>query len=51
MPRRLDLELSEEVYQALQLLSGRTGRSIRDLAQDFIAQAITPPVPPLSQSS
>jgi len=48
MPRRLDLEVSEEVYEALEVLSRRTGRSIRDLVEDFIAQSITPPLPPLA---
>lgn len=51
MPRRLDLELSEEVYQALEAQSSRTGRSIRDLVEDFIAQSVTPPLPPLSHPS
>jgi hypothetical protein len=51
MPRRLDLELSEEAYQALEALSCRTGRSIRDLVEDFIAQSVTPPLPPLSHPS
>jgi predicted DNA-binding protein len=51
MPRRLDLELSEEAYEALEMLSRRTGRSIRDLVEDLIAQSITPPLPPLSHPS
>jgi hypothetical protein len=51
MPRRFDLELSEEVYQALEALSSRSGRSIRDLVEDFIAQSVTPPLPPLSHPS
>jgi len=45
MPRRLDLDLSEEVYDALEALSRRTGRSIRDLVEDFIAQSVAPPLP------
>jgi hypothetical protein len=48
MPRRLDLEVSEEVYEALEVLSRRTGRSIRDLVEDFIAQSIASPLPPLA---
>lgn len=48
MPRRLDLELNEEAYEALEVLSRRTGRSIRDLVEDFIAQSIAPPLPPPS---
>ena len=51
MPRRLDLYLSEEVYDALEALSRRTGRPIRDLVEDFIAQSVTPPLPPQEQSS
>ena len=42
MPRRLDLDLSEEVYEALEALRKRTGRPIRDLVEDFIAQSVTP---------
>jgi hypothetical protein len=45
MPRRLDLDLSEEVYEALEALRKRTGRPIRDLVEDFIAQSVTPPLP------
>ena len=45
MPRRLDLDLSVEVYDALEALSRRTGRSIRDLVEDFIAQSVTPTLP------
>jgi hypothetical protein len=45
MPIRLHLDLSEEVYEALEALSRRTGRPIRDLAEDFIAQSVTPPLP------
>ena len=51
MPRRLDLELSEEAYEALEALSRRTGRPIRDLVEDLIVQSITPPLPPLSHPS
>ena len=51
LPRRLDLDLSDEVYEALEALSRRTGRPIRDLVEDFIAQSVTPPLPPQEQSS
>ncbi len=51
MPRRLELELSEEAYAALELLSRRTGRSIRDLVEDVIAQSISPPLPPVAEHS
>ena len=46
MPRRLDLDLRVEVYTALEAWSQRTGRPICDLAEDLIAQAVTPPLPP-----
>jgi hypothetical protein len=51
MPRRLDLDLSDEVYDALEALSRRTGRPIRDLVEDFIAQSVTPPLPPQEEDS
>ena len=51
MPRRLDLDLSDEAYDALEALSRRTGRPIRDLVEDFIAQAVTPPLPPQEEDS
>jgi hypothetical protein len=51
MPRRLELELSEEAYAALELLSRRTGRSIRDLVEDVISQSISPPLPPVAEHS
>ena len=51
MPRRLDLEVSEEVYEALEALSRRTGRSVRDLVEDFIYQWVTPPLPPQNDDS
>jgi hypothetical protein len=41
----LDLDLSEEVYAALEAWRQRTGRPICDLAVDLIAQAVTPPLP------
>jgi hypothetical protein len=51
LPRRLDLDLSDEVYEALEALSRRTGRPIRDLVEDFIAKAVTPPLPPQEEES
>jgi hypothetical protein len=51
MPRRLDLDLSEEVYKALEALSRRTGRPIRDLVEDFIMQSVTPPLPPQEEGA
>ena len=37
-PRRLDLEVSEEVLAYLQRISDRTGRSINEIAAAIIAQ-------------
>jgi hypothetical protein len=51
MPRHLDLDLSEEAYEALEALSRRTGRPIRDLAADLIAQSVTPPLPMRDEDS
>jgi hypothetical protein len=42
----LDLDLSEEVYAALEAWRQRMGRPICDLAEDLNAQAVTPPLPP-----
>lgn len=39
-PQRLDLDLPEVTLRALEQLSGKTGRSVRDLAEDLIAQAV-----------
>ena len=51
MPRRLDLDLSEEAYTELEALSRRTGRPIRDLVEDLIAQSATPPLPMRDEDS
>lgn len=51
MPRRLDLELSDTVYEALEQMSKRTGRPIRDLVEVLIAQSVTPPLPPQDEGS
>ena len=37
-PRRIDLEVSEEVFAYLQRISDRTGRSIDEIAAAIIAQ-------------
>lgn len=50
MPRRLDLELSDETYEALESLSRRTGRPIRDLIEALIAQSISSPLPPQDEN-
>ena len=39
-PRRLDLEISEEVLACLQRISDRTGRSINEIAAAIIAQRV-----------
>ena len=36
LPQRIELELSAEVHERLEELSRRTGRSIRDLAEEMI---------------
>ena len=38
-PKRIELELSEPVMEHLQQLSLRSGRPLRDLAADLLAQA------------
>jgi hypothetical protein len=38
-PRRLDLELSDEVYDQLQSMSERTGRSISELVGEILEQS------------
>jgi hypothetical protein len=39
-PRRIDLEVSEEVLAYLQRISDRTGRSINEIAAAIIAQRV-----------
>ncbi|MEI8250208.1 MAG: hypothetical protein WCF98_03460 [Synechococcus sp. ELA057] len=38
-PTRIDLDLSDQAIERLERLSARTGRSVRDLASDLLAQA------------
>ena len=40
LPRRIDLEVSEEVLAYLQRISDRTGRSINEIAAAIIAQSV-----------
>ena len=40
LPRRMDLEVSEEVLAYLQRISDRTGRSINEIAAAIIAQRV-----------
>ena len=42
-PKRLDLELSETALRHLQAISERTGRSVRELAEHFLCQALFKP--------
>ena len=39
-PKRLDLELSDTALRHLQAISERTGRSVRELAEHFLSQAL-----------
>jgi hypothetical protein len=39
LPKRLDLEVSDEVYAQLQSMSERTGRSISDLVGEILQQS------------
>ena len=39
LPRRIELELSPALLERLATLSGRTGRSVRDLAEQIIHAA------------
>jgi hypothetical protein len=39
-PRRIDLEVSEEVLAYLQRISDRSGRSINEIAAAIIAQSV-----------
>lgn len=39
-PQRVDLELSGDAMECLELLSARTGRPVRDIAADLLCQAV-----------
>jgi hypothetical protein len=39
-PRRLELELSEEVLEAMQKLADATGRSVSEIATDILSRGI-----------
>jgi len=41
-PRRLDLEVSEEVFSCLQALSAKTGRSISEIATELLSRSVDP---------
>lgn len=40
LPQRLDLDIPDELYAELEQLSARSGRSVRDIAQDLICRSI-----------
>ena len=37
-PKRIDLDLSEEVYEQLMAISQRTGRSVSEIAAEILDQ-------------
>ena len=39
-PRRLELELSEEIFEAMQKLADATGHSISEIATDILSRDI-----------
>jgi predicted DNA-binding protein len=39
-PRRIELELSEEVLEAMQKLANETGRSVSEIATDILSRDI-----------
>jgi hypothetical protein len=39
-PRRIELELSEEVLEAMQKLANATGRSVSEIATDILSRDI-----------
>lgn len=41
LPRRLQLEISDELYLHLHRISQRTGRPLRDIAADLVCQALS----------
>jgi hypothetical protein len=43
-PKRIDLELTEEVYGHLIAISQRTGRSISEIAVEILGQSIDTPL-------
>lgn len=44
-PKRLDLEVSEEVWQYLEPASARTGRSISEVASELLGDALGDSLP------
>jgi hypothetical protein len=44
-PQRLDLELNTETFELLEALSGRTGRSISELAAELLGKALGDSIP------
>ena len=41
MPQRLDIEVSDHVYECLQRLSEQAGLSVRDLVEHLISQSFS----------
>lgn len=41
-PKRVDLELSEELMQHLEAMAARSGRSINDLITDLLSRQVDP---------
>jgi hypothetical protein len=44
-PQRLDLELHAETFELLEALSGRTGRSISELAAELLGKSLGDSIP------
>ncbi len=40
-PKRLDLDLSEEVYERLLALSRKSGRSIQEIVEQILCASVT----------
>ena len=40
-PKRLDLDLSEEVYERLLALSRKSGRSIQEIVEQILCSSVT----------
>lgn len=45
LPRKLDLEVSEEMLQHLESISARTGRSISEIVGELLGRALGDHIP------
>jgi hypothetical protein len=45
-PRRIELELAEEIFEAMQKLADATGRSVSEIATDILSRDIEEQTPP-----